>query len=222
DGANAVDLLLGTTRVVATVSSTEAVPDVSRPTEGFYSFDTQIAPLASEEALVTVNSKSRSRTVETARMLEKSLRNSKAIDTEALCVLAHEKVLSVRTDVRLLDDGGNFTGAASIAAIAALKRFRKPASASLDSSPLPLHHLPIAISFALFEGGHAIVDPTWKEEQAMEGSLVITMNKHGEICALQKSGGLPLDCTQVVQCAEIASAKVAEITEYLLSVMPDV
>ena len=222
-GSNSVDLRLGTTRVMASVSSTVVPPDAGRPTEGFYFFDTQVSPLSSEAALTSTN-KSKPRIVETGRILEKGLKNSKAIDTEALCIVAHEKVLAVRTDIRLLDDGGNFTGAASIAGITALKRFRRPVAAnnnSNDQAPLPLHHIPIAITFGVFEGGSMIVDPTWKEEQVMDGVVSITMNKHGEICMLQKCGGIPLEPEQLVEMAKIASLKSVELNEMISSYFPE-
>lgn len=47
-------------------------------------------------------------------------------DTEALCVVAGEKVWQLRVDVHILDHGGNLIDAAALAAIAALQHFRRP------------------------------------------------------------------------------------------------
>ncbi len=59
-------------------------------------------------------------------MIERSLRDSRAIDTEALCIRAGEKVWAVQIDVHVLDDGGNLIDAASIATVSALLHFRRP------------------------------------------------------------------------------------------------
>lgn len=39
--------------------------------------------------------------------MERGLRESRAIDTEALCIVAGEKVWSIRLDLHILDDDGN-------------------------------------------------------------------------------------------------------------------
>lgn len=85
------------------------------------------------------------------RLLEKALRRSNAVDREALCIVAGQKVRhprtgprppsvslvadicssgsqvwSLRVDVHFLDDEGNMLDCASIAAMTALRHFRKP------------------------------------------------------------------------------------------------
>ena len=47
----------------------------------------------------------------------------------------------------------------------------------------------------------------------MDGRMVVGMNIHREICALQMSGGVALLPELVVRCTQIAVAKCAEITE---------
>ncbi|CAI8023434.1 Exosome complex component RRP45 [Geodia barretti] len=64
--------------------------------------------------------------IEVARMLERCLKDSRAVDTESLCIIAGEKVWSLRVDIHVLDQCGNITDCATVAAIAALKHFRRP------------------------------------------------------------------------------------------------
>lgn len=61
-----------------------------------------------------------------SRVVEKSLRRSRAIDTEGLCIVAGEKVWQIRVDLLFLDHDGNLIDCASIAAITALLHFRRP------------------------------------------------------------------------------------------------
>jgi exosome complex component RRP45 len=75
--------------------------------------------------------------IELGRVVERGLRQSRAIDTEALCIVSGEKVFlllfhsqlqvwSIRVDIRILDDNGNLTDCCSIGAITALQHFRRP------------------------------------------------------------------------------------------------
>jgi exosome complex component RRP45 len=61
-----------------------------------------------------------------SRLIEKSMRRSRAIDTEGLCIVAGEKVWQIRVDLHFLDHDGNFVDCASIAAITSLLHFRRP------------------------------------------------------------------------------------------------
>ena len=47
----------------------------------------------------------------------------------------------------------------------------------------------------------------------MDGRMVVGINVHREICALQMSGGVALLPELVVRCTQIAVAKCVEITE---------
>jgi len=83
----------------------------------------------------------------------------------------------------------------------------------VDREPLPLtlHHLPLPVTFALFEDGDTLaVDPTLKEQAACQGQVTITVNPQGEICALQKADGIGLTASQVMRCVRIAIQRMSE------------
>jgi exosome complex component RRP45 len=127
-----------------------------------------------------INLKSPTETaIELGRVLERGLRESRAIDTEALCIIAGEKVWSVRCDIHIVDYGGNLLDCATIATITALLHFRRPFTTVIGNSltlvrnvqlipanyvkhtaedkqpvPLSIHHIPVSISFAIFEEGY--------------------------------------------------------------------
>jgi len=163
--------------------------------------------------------------IELVRVIERGLRESRAVDTEALCIVAGEKVWSIRVNIHIIDNGGNLIDCASISTIVALLHFRKIATSIEDSVviiyppekrdpvPLSIHHIPICITFGFFDGGEIfVVDPNLKEELIMDGRMTLTMNSHREMCAVQKGGGIPITMEQVIQCARIAAVKVEEIT----------
>jgi exosome complex component RRP45 len=78
-----------------------------------------------------------------SRMLDKSLRRSRAIDTEGLCIIVNQKVWTVRVDVRVLNHDGNLIDCASIAAVAALLHFRRPDVTISGESVIIVRDLPL-------------------------------------------------------------------------------
>ncbi|ESR56127.1 hypothetical protein CICLE_v10023701mg [Citrus x clementina] len=64
--------------------------------------------------------------VELGRIVDRGLRESRAVDTESLCVLAGKLVWAILIDLHILDNGGNLVDAANIAALAALLTYRRP------------------------------------------------------------------------------------------------
>jgi exosome complex component RRP45 len=55
--------------------------------------------------------------VEVDRIIERGLRESHALDTEALCIVAGAKAWSIRCDIHVLDHGGNVIDAAALATV---------------------------------------------------------------------------------------------------------
>ncbi len=240
EGQASAEIQLGKTRVLTVVTSELTPPYPDRPTEGFLNLNIEYSPMAT---LGIDNARSNPTLVEVDRVIERCLRQSRALDTEALCVMAGHKVWSLRCDVRILDDCGNVVDAACLATVAALLHFRLPevtvltgdgtnssnsnskgdggmAGASVivhhsfekEPSALPIHHVPICVTFGLFSESPvlAAVDPTHREEAVMGGRLTYSINVHKELCALQKIGGLPLAPASLVEWAELASVKVSE------------
>ncbi|KAI7898841.1 ribosomal protein S5 domain 2-type protein [Cokeromyces recurvatus] len=226
-----VEVQLGRTRVAANVSAEVVRPYPDKPTEGQLIFNTEISPMAAP--FFEVGSRSEDEVL-ISRLIEKSLRRSRAIDTEGLCIVAGEKVWQIRVDLLFLDHDGNLVDCASIAAITALLHFRRPDVTvsgeevtihpidQRNPVPLSIHHIPICITFAFFDKGERlVVDPNYLENQAKEGDMTITMNIHREICCLSKAGGIPLEMDQVLRCSQIAIIKVNEIDELIKKVLEE-
>eukprot|EP01117_Protostelium_nocturnum_P020636 TRINITY_DN938_c0_g1_i3.p1 TRINITY_DN938_c0_g1~~TRINITY_DN938_c0_g1_i3.p1 ORF type:complete len:256 (+),score=51.86 TRINITY_DN938_c0_g1_i3:365-1132(+) len=218
-----VEVKLGETRVIASVKAEIVEPFPDRPTEGFFNFNVEFSPMADpnfESNRITESA------IEVGRVIERGLRESRAIDSEALCIIASEKVWSVRCDIHIVDNNGNLIDCASIAVITALLHFRRE-SVSVNGSqltvhpisekesvPLSVHHVPVCVTFGFFgEGNTMVVDPILKEELILDGKMTITLNSHREICAIQKAGGTAVSQELVMQCIRIAAVKVEEISE---------
>jgi exosome complex component RRP45 len=216
-----LEVELGQTRVFVALSAEIVDPQADRPGEGFYQFNTEFSPMASPTFEPGRQSEM---AVELGRVVERGLRESRAIDTEALCIVSGLKVWAVRVDIHVLDHGGNLIDASSLACVAGLLHFRRPdvtvvegklivhSMQDREAVGLSIHHIPVSVTFGVFdEGKFLAADPTIKEELIMEGRVTFTFNQYRELCSAQKAGGTPLSVSKINECARIAAAKAQEL-----------
>lgn len=125
----------------------------------------------------------------------------------------------------MLDYDGGLTDASCVAVVAALQHFRRP-DVTLEGEkvtihdpaervpvPLSLLHHPICVTFSFYHGGEVVlIDATLQEEQLRDAELIVSLNRHGEICQMAKLGGASVDVLTLLKCADVASVKVQEIT----------
>lgn len=151
---------LGKTRILAVVTAVLGAPFGDRGNEGTLNFSVTLGPLAGPQHEVSRGSPV---TAELARMLERAIRDSRAIDMEALCVVPGAQVWQLRVDVTVTCDDGNLADACSLGAIAALMHFRRPDVTVKDDGAvqthpfaerpplaLSLHHVPVSVTLGLF------------------------------------------------------------------------
>lgn len=213
------ELLIGTTRALAHVSGTLVPPYPDRPTEGQLSFGVEFSPMGAPEWEA---GRPPAEAVELARIIERSIRDSGAIDLEALCVVAGQAVWNIQVDVSVLDHDGNLHDACSLAAMAALQHYRQPAVDASGSgmprlrdpdeaepSPLPLHHVPWSVTFVLLGAPtpDLVLDPCLAEEAVASGCLTIALNAHGEVCNLHFPGGCAVAPDLLTEAAEAAARR---------------
>jgi exosome complex component RRP45 len=219
------EVQLGQTHVMGFVTAQLVAPYKDRPNEGTLSIFTEFSPMADPSFEAGRPGES---AIELGRIVDRGLRESRAVDTESLCVVAGKFVWSIRIDLHIIDNGGNLVDAANVAALASLSTFRRP-ECTLGGEdgqevivhppevrePLPLiiHHLPIAITFAFFgKDNTVVIDPSQYEEAVMGGRMTATLNTNGEVCAIQKAGGEGIIQSVIMQCLRIASVKAGDIT----------
>ncbi|MCJ1316741.1 hypothetical protein MMC15_002062 [Xylographa vitiligo] len=215
------DVRLGKTRVLARISAEVAQPLPDRKFDGIFTITTELSPMASPA--FEVGRQTEQETL-LSRLLEKAIRRSNALDTESLCIVAGQKCWNVRADVHVLDYDGGLVDASCVAVMAALQHFRKPevgvqgeevtvyTLAERVPVPLAMLHHPLCVTLSFFHGGEVIlVDATLQEQQISEGEMVVTANKHGEVCQIAKLGGVPTDALMLLGAVEMAVAKVGGV-----------
>ena len=109
---------LGDTQVIAGVSVDVEEPYPDRPESGTLVTNAELAPMADREY---ESGPPQEDGVELARVVDRGIRESEAINQEKLCIKAGEKVYTVFVDLHILNNDGNLIDACSLAAIAALK-----------------------------------------------------------------------------------------------------
>jgi exosome complex component RRP42 len=160
--------------------------------------------------------------IELARIVDRGIRESKAIDVEKLCIEPGKNVFVVFIDVWVLNHDGNLIDASALAAVAALLNTKMPnyeikegeVKIKTGYTPLPLKSRPITVTLGKIND-KLIVDPWLEEEQIMDARISMAINDEGNICAIQKGGAGYFTPQQIVEATKIAQEKAAEIRKKL-------
>jgi len=211
---------LGKTEVMVGTKIEVGQPFADVPNEGVLTVNAELVPLASptfEPGPPDENS------IELARVVDRGIRESKAVELEKLCIEPGKKVFVVFVDVYVLNHDGNLIDASAMAALAALlntKMFNYEVEGGEIKvkpgyTPLPIRNYPIAVTFAKIND-KLVVDPWLEEEQIMETRLTITMEKDGKICAIQKGGYGYFTLQQVLEADKIAQEKTKELRKLVV------
>ena len=210
-------------RVLTNITAEVVTPFPDRPFDGLFTITTSLSPMASP----AFSGPPSETEVLLARLLEKTIRRSGALDTESLCLIAGRAVFSIRADVHVLSHDGNLTDAACLGVVSALRHFRRGDSevkgedvkvftmAEREGVPLSLLHFPLCVTFSFYEGEVVLLDATLSEEQMREGSCTIGMNKHGEVCQIAKLGGVPVDAVILLSCSNLALTHVVKMSKVM-------
>lgn len=208
-------VLLGKTQVLVGVKVETGEPFPDTPNDGVMTVNAELVPLASpnfEPGPPDENS------IELARVVDRGIRESHAIDTEKLCIEPGKKVFVVFVDVYVLNHDGNLIDASAIAAVAALMNTKMPNYEIKDGelkikqgyTTLPMKSHPITVTIGKING-HLIVDPWIEEESVMDSRITFATNEDGNICAIQKGGSSYFTPQQILEASKIALVKAAEL-----------
>jgi exosome complex component RRP42 len=178
---------LGNTQLIVGIKAEVGEPFPDTPNSGVLTTNIELIPLAhptfesgppGEDA------------VELARVVDRGIRESRAINVEKLVIEEGKKVWIIFVDIHVLDYDGNLFDAAGLGAISALmntqisgERFQL----DLDFK-LPIEHYPIPIT-TIKIGDLFMVDPTLEEELAADAIITVTPDENGDIRAMQKGFG---------------------------------
>jgi exosome complex component RRP42 len=161
--------------------------------------------------------------IETARVVDRGIRESGFIDWKKLCIKEGEKVWSIFIDIYAINDDGNILDASAIGSLVALKLARFPAYnektekvvfGDFTDKLLPLtEKIPFSMTFYKI-GNSILTDPNRDEEDTADARLTLAISKPAKehiINAMQKGGITPLseeDLKKIIEQSEKVYEKV--------------
>ncbi len=207
---------IGNTQVVVGIKMQPGEPYPDTPDRGVIIVNAELVPLASptfEPGPPDENS------IELARVVDRGIRESEAVDLSKLVIEEGEKVWITFVDIHALDDDGNLQDASSLAAIAALLNTTVPAERFElgENYPLPVRDLPVSVT-SLIVNNRYLVDPCKEEMSIGDNTITITTDQDDNVVAMQKSGGYLLseklfeDVLETsIRCAQKVRVKLKDI-----------
>jgi len=210
---------IGRTEVIAGVKMNVGQPFPDTPAEGVLMVGAEFSPIASPDFEKGPPDED---SIELARVVDRGIRESGAIDTKKLCIKEKEKVWMVYVDIHILNHAGNLIDAAGIAAICALLTAKIPeydeesetVNYEKKHKKLPMKSKPVPITVFRMANG-MFLDPNLEEEDVMSVCLTVTTKDDGSICALQKGGSGPLSMEEIEKAFELSISKGAEIRKQI-------
>lgn len=209
---------IGDTEVLAGVKLAVEVPYPDIPDQGTIMVNAELLPMANPEF---ESGPPNIWSIEIARVTDRGIRESKAIDMKSLCIEEGKKCWMVGVDIVPINDDGNLLDAASLAAIAALKNTKFPTYKDdavdykkLTSKSLKIDKLAIGVT-VLKIGDNFVVDPTNDEERVVDARLTVATIDDGSVCALQKGGDLPLFTEDIKKMVELGIEKGKELRAHI-------
>jgi len=161
--------------------------------------------------------------IETARIIDRGIRESGFIDFKKLCIKEGEKVYSIMLDLFPINADGNLIDLGALAAVVALKTARMPKynekterieHGEWTNKPLPLtDKTPITIT-AHKMGSKILFDPVNEEEESSEARVSLCFTYNGKeimINAAQKGGEKSFTEKEFEEVIDSAAEKYKEL-----------
>ena len=205
---------LGNTQVLAGVKLQTGTPFPDSQDEGVIITNLELNPIASPEY---EPGPPREEAIEMARVVDRGIRESGAIDIKKLCITVGESVWIVFIDIHILNNDGNIIDASCLAAIAALMTTVVPNEQQGlgENVPLAMKEMPVGITLAKV-GSKLMIDPSLDEEAVCETKLTIVSSSDGSVSGMQKMGSVPLTEAELFEAIDLAIEKAAELRELYL------
>jgi len=215
---------LGNTQVLVGVKLEVGSPYPDAPDEGVIIVSAEFVPTASP---VFEPGPPDENAIELARVIDRSIRETHAIELSRLAIIPGKKVWTVWIDIYVLDHDGNLMDASSIATLAALMTTKVPKAVVREDSEvivdkekydkdLPLTRKVVTITLGKIDSV-LLVDPDYEEEAVLDARITMAVTDDGLIAGIQKSGQSSITMEEALRAAEISLRKGGEVISKVLS-----
>ncbi len=208
---------IGDTEVIVGIKLGVDKPYPDTPDEGSIIVSAELLPLSSPDF---ESGPPDEWAIELARVIDRGIRESKAIDLKKLCIREGELCWIVFIDAYTINNSGNLIDATALAAIAALKDTRMPKLeddkilfGEMTKEKLPMLKTPVTCTIAKING-KLVVDPDLDEENVIDSRLSVSIFNN-RVHAMQKGGAKGISIEEVDEMIGIAIAKCKELEAYI-------
>lgn len=221
-----VEVKLGKTVVISQIYAKLTAPFPDRPNEGMVAFSIDSFHLKPNADYNQSNESLNELRTKISNLLEKSLRESKALDTNSLCIIPGKLVWKIVVDINIINYDGNVCDACVLATLSSwlsykipfLRRKGEKVFNEGKSIYLTMLHRPISVTFGVFnckDQVKFIADCTLKEEIVMNGFVTVSANSFGEICYMQMSSNAQVSEKEMHDMLLLAHDKIKELYQVL-------
>ncbi|NAZ13818.1 MAG: exosome complex protein Rrp42 [Desulfurococcales archaeon] len=222
---------LGKTKVLAGIKVEPGTPFPDTPQEGNLIVSVEFLPHASP---VFEPGPPDERAVELARIIDRSLRDVRAIDLSKMVITPGRKVWNIFIDIYVVDYDGNMIDASSIATMLALLTAKIPKVSTTEtgeiiiseekSENIPVKKKVVTATIAKITDENTgnkyyIADPSLEEEMIADTLVTIAFSEDGLITGMQKSGLSSIhsdDIPKILNMSrKLAEKYLAKINEYI-------
>ena len=214
-----VEVSLGNTIVFCKINTNITEPKKSRQNEGKFLIRVNLNNLLNKKSCDNIREKSD----EITKILEKTIKGSKALDVESLNIKIGKYCWEIILELTLIRNDGNIQDAMNYAALAILLKYEyKPLqidkkNISIEQNKknkkFSLNHIPILQTFAVLNknGEFLIFDPDLEEEVVANGLLSIAVNLYGDICCIHKPGDSLISYELMKKVFEFCTKKAKDV-----------
>jgi len=210
---------LGHTMVICGITAELAEPRSSKPNEGYFVPNVELPASCSNKYRPGPPS-------DDAQILSQFVvdvaKNSGILNLEDLCIAPKKLSWVIYADIQCVSHGGNLPDAIVAAMYAALENTKLPKvlynedTASVEVKEdehfkLPLNTCPVSSTFAIFQDGILLADPTNEEEEISNGIITIVVTSEGNLCMVNKPGGAQIKEEQLKVCIRTSLQRHAEV-----------
>ena len=217
---------LGNTIVMTGVKIEVGTPFSDRPEEGVLQVSAEFVPLASPTFEPGPPDEF---AIEAARVIDRCLREPRAVRLEDLVIIPGKKVWIVFNDIYLLDHDGNIIDAGMLSSMLALNTARLPSITGIEGEniivdkrkkdkPLALNLNVVTVTIGIIDE-YLIVDPSLEEELVLDAKITMGFDENGRITGIQKTGMSGMPPSKLDDIIELASRKASELHGLLREVL---
>lgn len=223
DGSSLVKM--GGTKILTGIKVELGTPYPDRPNEGVFTINAELLPLASASFEPGPPDE---HAIELARVVDRCIRESKAIDLEKLVITEGEKVYMLYIDIYVLDYDGNYFDPALISAVTAVATCNVPRyelrngkyEKTGETFRVSMKTIPASVMMGVVKD-KILVDPTPIEESVLDTSIITGFDSEDNLVSLQKNTTGMLDLNIIDKLLDVGREKVREIRSRIMEVIGD-